>query len=282
MSIIVAIILGLLQGLSEFIPISSTAHLTIAGKLFGLIDPNHPEQWTSFIAVIQLGTLVAVLLYFSKEIREIPSAFFRENLSSARKPLQVQSLNSRMGWFIIIGTIPIVTIGLVLKKVIESNITKDLLVIAIALIALALILALAEKIAKFNKEIDNVNWKDALIVGLAQCLALFPGASRSGTTLTAGLFLGMKRESAARFSFLLSIPAVLASGLLEFYQSLEYINGSDIVNIIVATVAAAISGYASIAFLLRFLRTRSTLLFVLYRILLGVSIIVMVWMDFIK
>jgi len=282
MSIIVAIILGLLQGLSEFIPISSTAHLTIAGKLFGLIDPNHPEQWTSFIAVIQLGTLVAVLLYFSKEIREIPSAFFRENLSKARKPLQVQSLYSRMGWFIIIGTIPIVTIGLVLKKVIESNITKDLMVIAVALIVLAIILALAERIAKFNKEIDNVNWKDALIVGLAQCLALFPGASRSGTTLTAGLFLGMKRESAARFSFLLSIPAVLASGLLEFYQSLEYLNGSDLVNIIVATIAAAISGYASIAFLLRFLRTRSTLLFVVYRIILGVSIIVMVWTNFIK
>ncbi|OGU10681.1 MAG: undecaprenyl-diphosphatase UppP [Ignavibacteria bacterium GWB2_35_12] len=282
MSIIVAIILGLLQGLSEFIPISSTAHLTIAGKLLGLIDPNHPEQWTSFIAVIQLGTLVAVLLYFSKEIREIPSAFLRENLSSARKPLQVQSLNSRMGWFIIIGTIPIVTIGLVLKKVIESNITKDLLVIAIALIVLAIILALAEKIAKFNKEIDNVNWKDALIVGLAQCLALFPGASRSGTTLTAGLFLGMKRESAARFSFLLSIPAVLASGLLEFYQSLEYLNGSDLVNIIVATIAAAVSGYFSIAFLLRFLRTRSTLLFVVYRIILGASIIVMVWTNFIQ
>lgn len=281
MSIIVAIILGLLQGLSEFIPISSTAHLTIAGKLFGLIDPSHPEQWTSFIAVIQLGTLVAVLLYFSKEIREIPSAFFRENLTSARKPLQVQSLNSRMGWFIIIGTIPIVTIGLVLKKVIESNITKDLMVIAIALIVLAIILALAEKIAKFNKEIDNVNWKDALIVGLAQCLALFPGASRSGTTITAGLFLGMKRESAARFSFLLSIPAVLASGLLEFYQSLKYLNGSDMVNIIVATVTAAISGYFSIAFLLRFLRTRSTLLFVVYRIILGVSIIVMIWTNFI-
>ncbi|MBI5323736.1 MAG: undecaprenyl-diphosphatase UppP [Ignavibacteriae bacterium] len=277
MSIIVAIILGLLQGLSEFIPISSTAHLTIAGKLFGLIDPNHPEQWTSFIAVIQLGTLVAVLLYFSKEIREIPSAFFRENFSSARKPLQVQSLNSRMGWFIIIGTIPIVTIGLVLKKVIESNITKDLFIIAIALIALALILALAEKIAKFNKEIDNVNWKDALIVGLAQCIALFPGASRSGTTLTAGLFLGMKRESAARFSFLLSIPAVLASGLLEFYQSLKYINGSDKLNMLVATVVAAISGYASIAFLLRFLRTRSTLLFIIYRILLGVSVIILIW-----
>ncbi|TAL70340.1 MAG: undecaprenyl-diphosphatase UppP [Bacteroidetes bacterium] len=282
MSIIVAIILGLLQGLSEFIPISSTAHLTIAGKLLGLIDPSHPEQWTSFIAVIQLGTLLAVLIYFSKEIREIPSAFFRENISAGRKPLGLQSLNSRMGWFIIIGTIPIVTIGIVLKKVIESNITKDLLVIALALIVLALILAFAEKIAKFNKEIENVTWKDALIVGLAQCLALFPGASRSGTTLTAGLFLGIKREAAARFSFLLSIPAVLASGILEFYQSLKYINGSDLVNIIVATLAAAISGYGSIAFLLRFLRTRSTLLFIIYRVILGASIIVLIWSKIIQ
>lgn len=282
MSILIAILLGLLQGLSEFIPISSTAHLTIAGKLLGLIDPNHPEQWTSFIAVIQLGTLVAVLLYFAKEIRDIPSSFIRENFTSARKPLQVQSINSRMGWFIIIGTIPIVTIGILLKKVIESNITKDLMVIAIALIVLALILALAEKIAKFNKEIENVTWKDSLIVGLAQCLALFPGASRSGTTLTAGLFIGMKRESAARFSFLLSIPAVLASGLLEFYQSLKYINGSDMLNMLVATIVAAVSGYASIAFLLRFLRTRSTLLFIVYRIILGASIIILLYTKIIQ
>jgi undecaprenyl-diphosphatase len=273
MSILESIILGLLQGLSEFIPISSTAHVTIAGQLFGLIDPAHPEQWTAFIAIIQLGTLAAVLIYFSKEIRTIPVAFLKENLGSASMAFKEQSHNSKMGWYIILGSIPIAIIGLGLKNFIEGSFTKDLSVIAISLIALAIILFIAEKTAKFRKNIDEVNWKDALIVGLAQCLALIPGSSRSGTTITAGLFTGLKRETAARFSFLLSIPAVFASGLLEFYQSLEYITSDGLITLAIATIVSAISGYASIAFLLRFLRTRSTLLFIIYRIILGLAIL---------
>ncbi|MFA6570147.1 MAG: undecaprenyl-diphosphatase UppP [Bacteroidota bacterium] len=277
MNLIQALILGILQGLSEFLPISSTAHLTIAGKLMGLINPQNPEQWTAFIAVIQLGTLAAVLVYFSKDIRLIITNFFKENFKTNRKSIKEQSVDSRLGWFIIIGTLPIVTIGLALKKIIEGSLTKDLFLISISLIVLAIILAIAEKTAKFVKETDSITWKDALIVGLAQCFALIPGASRSGTTITAGLFLGIKRETAARFSFLLSIPSVFASGMLEFYQSLKYLTSGDLFILIIATFAAAVSGYVAIAFLLKFLRTKSTFLFVFYRFALGAVILFLLY-----
>lgn len=272
MGILEAILLGIIQGLSEFIPISSTAHLTLAGGLLGLIDPQHPERWTAFIAVIQLGTLVAVLFYFAKEIRTIPVVWTKENLLN-RKKYSEQSHDSRMGWYIILGSVPIVVVGLAFKKLIEGGLTKDPVVIGCSLIGLALVLFLAERVAKFRKDISGVTMKDAIIVGLAQCVALIPGSSRSGTTITAGLFLGMKRDSAARFSFLLSIPAVLGSGLFEFYQSLEYIRADELVTLAVATIASAISGYAAIAFLLRFLKTRSTLLFIVYRIVLGIIVL---------
>ncbi len=273
MDVFTAIILGLIQGLSEFIPISSTAHLTLAGHLFGSIDSAHPEKWTSFMATIQLGTLLAVFVYFAKEIRDIPLAFFRENFGTGKLPYKEQSTNSKFAYFITLGTIPIVAIGLLIKKVIEGEFTKDPIIIGISLIVLALILAVAEKFGKFKKENKDLTLKDALVVGLAQCLALIPGASRSGTTITAGLFLGMKRDTAAKFSFLLSIPAVMASGILEFYQSLEYINSSDILALSVATLAAAISGYASIALLIKFLKTRTTYIFVVYRIILGIVVL---------
>ena len=255
MSIIEAIILGLLQGLSEFIPISSTAHLTIAGMMMGLIDPNHPEQWTSFIAVIQLGTLAAVFIYFSKEIKEIPRDYILENFSGKRKKFKEQSLNSRMGWYIILGSVPIVVIGLAMKKIIEGGFTKDPLVIASSLIGLAIILFIAERVAKFNKDMTKIRMKDSLLIGLSQCLALIPGSSRSGTTITAGLFLGFDRETAARFSFLLSIPAIFGSGLYAFYKSLDYITQDSMITLAVATVVSGISGYYAIAFLIKFLNT---------------------------
>jgi undecaprenyl-diphosphatase len=282
MSIIEAIILGIIQGLSEFIPISSTAHLTIAGKMMGLIGAGNAEHWTAFIATIQLGTLVAVLFYFAKELREIPVAFVKENFTKNRNRLDKQTLNSRLGWMIIIATIPIVVVGLVLKKVIEGGITKDLSIIGFSLIGLAIILAIAERTAKFRKEMENITWKDALLVGLAQCLALIPGASRSGTTITAGLFLGIKRDTAAKFSFLISIPAILASGVLEFVQSLKYIDNADMLNLVVATLAAAISGYFSVVFLIKYLKTKSTMLFVVYRILLGIFILYAVYSKLIN
>jgi undecaprenyl-diphosphatase len=272
MNVIEAIILGIIQGLSEFIPISSTAHLTIAGHIMNLIDPAHPERWTSFIAIIQLGTLAAVLLYFKTEIIQIPKAFLTENLLSKRS-YKTQSQNSQMGWFIIIGTIPIVVLGLLFKDVIEGSLTKNLILIASSLIVLAIILAIAEKTANFKRDIKDLNWKDSLYVGLAQSLALIPGSSRSGTTITAGLFLGMNRETAARFSFLLSIPAVFASGLLSAYHAMKYVSPEDTFNIIVATIAAAISGYFAIAFLINFLKKHSTFIFIYYRIILGIIIL---------
>ncbi|HPI20840.1 MAG TPA: undecaprenyl-diphosphatase UppP [Candidatus Kapabacteria bacterium] len=272
MTIIEAIILGIIQGLSEFIPISSTAHLTLAGHLFNLIDPSHPERWTAFIAVIQLGTLAAVFLYFSKDIKSIISNYFSENLGKNRKSFIEQSNHSKLGWLIIIGSLPIGLFGFLLKDLIEGDFTKSPFVIATMLILVAIILFIAEKTAKFKKGINKISIKDSIIVGFAQCLALIPGTSRSGATITTGLFLGIKRDDAARFSFLLSIPAIFASGLYEFYKSITYINSQDLFIIIVATIVSAISGYLSIAFLLKFLKTKSTLLFIVYRIVLGLVV----------
>lgn len=271
MNIFQAIILGLVQGLSEFLPISSTAHLTLTGKAFGLIDMNNPERWTAFIAVIQLGTLAAVLIYFAKDILAITKDFLKENL--ARVKFQAQSHNSKMGWFVIIGTVSIVVIGLLAKKIIEGHLTKNLTVIACSLIVLAVVLFVAEKIAKQTREMKDLTMKDAFLVGTAQALALIPGASRSGTTITAGLFLGLTRETAARFSFLLSIPAVLASGLLELKQSVAYLSKDDALAMIVATLVAGISGYFCIAFLLKYLSKHNTNIFIFYRILLGIAIL---------
>jgi undecaprenyl-diphosphatase len=281
MSIFEAIILGIVQGLTEFLPISSTGHLTLAGKLMHLIDPNNPEQWTAFIAVIQLGTLIAVVWYFWNDIFNIVKDFFTDNLFR-RKIFREQSLNSKLGWFIILGTIPVVVVGLGFKDIIEGALTKNLYVIAGSLIVLGIILACAEKIGQFKKDLTGIKWFDALIIGIAQSLALIPGSSRSGTTITAGLFLGFKRETAARFSFLLSIPAVLASGLLEFYESLKDIDSSGMVNLIAATLAAAISGYLTIGFLLKFLRNHSTFIFIYYRIVIGIIILILISINIIN
>lgn len=276
MTIIEAIILGLIQGLTEFIPISSTAHLTLAGKYMGLIDPNNPEKWTALMAIIQLGTIVAVLYYFYKEIFEIGRDFLSENVLK-RITFKEQSLNARLGWYVILGSIPIVAIGLLIKKVIEGNITKDPLIIAISMISLAIILFFAEKKGKFTKDEEDISLKDAMLIGLAQCFALFPGASRSGTTITAGLFLGLKRDTAAKFSFLLSIPAILGSGLLELKSALDYLPKDELLTLSIATIVSGISGYLSIAFLLKYLKNNSTILFINYRIILGLILLFLVF-----
>ena len=281
MSIIEAILLGIIQGLTEFLPISSTAHLTIAGKLLHLISSENPERWTAFIAVIQLGTMLAVIIYFWKDLVNIIADFLKENLLE-RKNFSSQTINSRIGWYIIIGTIPIVIIGLSFKDVIEGVLTKDLWIISSSLIALAVLLAISEKVSKHLKEMDKIKWYDALIIGIGQTVALIPGSSRSGTTITAGLFLGLSRETAARFSFLLSIPAVLASGLLELKESLPYINFAESVNLIIATAVAGISGYMAIDFLLKYLRKNTTFIFVYYRIILGAGIIILLYLTLLK
>lgn len=281
MNILDAIILGIIQGLSEFLPISSTGHVTLAGKLLNLVPEQHPESWTSFIAVIQLGTMAAVLIYFAKDIINIIKDFFKENLFE-RKKLSEQNLNARLGWMVIIGTIPVVIIGLAFKDVIEGSLTKNLYVIAYSLIGLAIILAIAEKVAKFKRDFHELTIKDSIIVGIAQSFALIPGASRSGTTITGGLFMGLKRDVAARFSFLLSIPAVLASGLFELYHSLDYLDSAMAVNLVIATIVSGISGYIAIDFLLKYLKKHSTFLFVYYRIAIGLVILVLLFTDIIK
>ncbi len=281
MNIFESIILGLVQGASEFLPISSTGHLTLTGRFLNLINESHPEQWTAYIAVIQLGTLAAILVYFFSDLVSITKSFVSESLIQ-RKKYSLQSIESKLGWMIIAGTVPIVTIGLALKKVIEGNITKNLFVISISLIVLAIILLIAERTAKFKKDIKDMTIKDAVIIGVAQCFALFPGASRSGTTLTGGLFCGLKRESAARFSFLLSIPAVLASGVLELKESMKFMNHDLMVNMIVSTIIAAVSGYFAIDFLLKYLKKNSTILFIIYRVILGVVILILLNYQFIK
>ena len=281
MSIIEAIILGIIQGFSEFLPISSTGHLTIFGRMFNLISEENPQAWTSFIAVIQLGTLVAILIYFWKDIWHIVTAFLKENVGSRQK-FSSQSLDSKMGWYIIIGTIPIVTFGLGFKDIIEGTLTKNLVVIACSLILLAIILAYAEKKAKFKKEMKDLSVFDSIIIGIAQAMALIPGSSRSGTTITGGLFMGLTRESAARFSFLLSIPSVFASGMLELYEQIKFIDQSGVVNLIIATIVSGISGYAAIDFLLKYLRKNTTFVFIYYRIALGILILVLISLNILK
>ncbi|MEY2719638.1 MAG: Undecaprenyl-diphosphatase [Bacteroidota bacterium] len=274
MSIIVALLLGIIQGLTEFIPISSTAHLTIAGSLFGVIDPAHPEKWTAFMATIQLGTLAAVLAYFRDEIRRTVQHWLAENLGSGRRAFSQQSAESRLGWLVVIGTVPIVVVGLSLKDIIEGGLTKDLSVIAFSLIGVGLLLLVAERIATFTRSTSDLGLIDALAIGGAQCLALIPGSSRSGTTILAALLRGMTREHAARFSFLLSIPAIFAAGVLEFYEQAGNITWDDGgIQLTLATLAAFISGYWSIAFLLNYLKTRTLASFVAYRVALGAVIL---------
>lgn len=281
MNLFEAILLGIIQGLTEFLPISSTGHLTVAGKLMNLVSADHPEQWTAFIALIQLGTLLAVLIYFWKDIISIIRDFFQDNLIK-RVKYSEQKINSKLGWLIIIGTIPVVIIGLAFKDAIEGALTKNLYVIAASLIVLALILALAEKIAKFKKDLENITILDSIIIGFAQALALIPGSSRSGTTITAGLFVGLKRDSAARFSFLLSIPAVFASGVLQLYEAVKFVDQSMAVNIIVATIVSGISGYLAIDFLLKYLKKNSTFIFIYYRIALGIFILILLLNNIIQ
>lgn len=275
MNLFDAVILGIVQGLTEFLPISSTGHLTLAGKLMNLISDSHPEQWTSFIAVIQLGTMLAVLIYFYNDLISIVKDFVNENLIQ-RKTFSNQNLNSKLGWLIIIGTIPIVIIGLVFKEQIEGAFTKNLYVISSSLIILAVILFIAERTSRFKKNIDEITIFDSLIIGIAQAISLIPGSSRSGTTITAGLFVGLKRDVAARFSFLLSVPAVLASGLLQLYEALNYINTDMVINVLVSTIVSAISGYLAIDFLIKFLKRNSTMIFIIYRIILGAVIILLI------
>jgi undecaprenyl-diphosphatase len=281
MNLLQAIILGIIQGLTEFIPISSTGHLIIAEKLMGLEATMSPQQITAFIAVIQLGTLVAVIVYFFRDLISITLGFINGNLGllKARRDTSARKA-SRLGWVIIAGTLPIAIVGLAAKNIIEGDLTKNFYVIGTSMIVWAVILWLAELLGKRRRELEHVGLREALAVGVAQVFALIPGSSRSGTTIAGALFAGMTREAAARFSFLLSIPAIGASGLLELREAIQLLSGTSMANLAVATTIAAISGYASIAFLLNYLRTHSTLIFIIYRLIAGLIIIYLGFKSF--
>ncbi len=283
MSLLQAIILGIVQGLTEFIPISSTAHLIFASRLTdlyaGVEQSLRAEQITATIAVVQLGTLAAVFVYFARDIWSISVAFVRDHFalltggraSDSNEPRL--SLDARLGWLIIIGSLPIGIIGLLFKDAIEGTATKNLWVIATMMIVVAVLLAVAERVGKRERTMENLSLRDALAVGFAQVLALLPGASRSGSTIMGGLFVGETRETAARFSFLLSIPAITASGLLELREAIEKLPADSAVPLAVATLVAALVGYASIWFLIRFLRSHSTGVFIGYRLIVGAIIL---------
>jgi undecaprenyl-diphosphatase len=271
MTLFEATILGIVQGLTEFLPISSTAHLRIVPALAGWSDPG-----AAFTAIAQLGTLAAVLIYFRKDIIVIIQGVVRGIIQG--KPLE--SSEAKMGWMIVAGTIPIVILGLLFKHQIETSL-RSLYWISGALIGLALVLSLAEWKIKQRltkglplKTIEKIGWKEALLIGLAQSVALIPGSSRSGVTITGGLFLNLSRETAARFSFLLSLPSVFAAALLELYKTWAVISASteNITNIVVATLVAGIVGYASIGFLLTYLKKHTTTIFIIYRLIAGTAI----------
>ncbi len=288
MNLLQAIILGIVQGLTEFIPISSTAHLVFASRWTGIYNGD-PQQITATMAVIQLGTLAAVFVYFASDIWAISSAFVRDHwalLTRTREGRRSESdgecsvwLSSEawLGWLIIIGSIPIGTIGLLFKDFIEGEGTKNLWVIATMLIVIALLLLVAEKVGSQRKDIKQLGIWDAIVVGFSQVLALMPGASRSGSTIMGGLFAGQKRETAARFSFLMSIPAIGASGLLQLREAVNILPPDSFVPLLGGTIAAAIVGYLSIWFLIAFLRKNSTMIFIVYRIVLGTVILVLLW-----
>ncbi|MEP6900153.1 MAG: undecaprenyl-diphosphate phosphatase [Actinomycetota bacterium] len=290
MDILQAIILGIVQGLTEFIPISSTAHLVFASR-WTEIYHGDAEKITATIAVIQLGTLAAALVYFASDIFSISVAFVRDhwNLVTRKRRMWFSGSNGKrpiwlseeawLGWLIIIGSIPIGTLGLYFKKYIEGPATKNLWIIATMMIAIAVLLAFAEFVGSQRKELRDFGILDSLAVGFAQVLALIPGASRSGSTIMGGLFAGQKREAAARFSFLLMIPAVTASGLLELKEAIQknLLSSDDFVALGIGTLVAGVIGYLTIWFLLAFLKKNSTAIFIIYRIIVGGIILVLLW-----
>ena len=261
-----AIVLGIVQGLTEFLPISSTAHLRIVPAFFGWNDPG-----AAFTAVVQLGTMAAVLLFFWRDLWRIASTWFR----ALYQPEPRGTLDARLGWYLVYGTIPIAVLGLVFKDQIETG-ARDLRIIGWVLILFGVVLWLVDKVFAQRRTIADLNLRDGILYGLAQSLALVPGVSRSGATITAGRALSYTREDAARFSFLLSVPAVVLSGLFE----LRKIGGDGSAGwgqTLVAALVAFVVGYAAIAWLLRWLVGHSMLVFAVYRVALGALILVLVY-----
>jgi undecaprenyl-diphosphatase len=262
MSAFEAIVLGLVQGLSEFLPISSSGHIRIVSAFFGWEDPG-----AAFTAVIQLGTMAAVLLYFRRDLWQIATSWVRE----LRLPYRRRSHEANMGWFIILGTVPIAIIGFALNNQIESG-ARSLTLIGTALIVFSFVMLFAERVATRDRPLEDLKARDGLFIGVAQAIALIPGVSRSGATISAGLLRGFDREAAARYSFLLSVPAVVLSGLFEL-RHIGEAGSAPVGATVIATLLSFVTGYVAIAWLLRYLASHTMNVFVVYRIGLGVVVL---------
>jgi undecaprenyl-diphosphatase len=258
LTIFQAVILGLVQGITEFLPISSTAHLRLVPAIL-----SWPDSGAAFTAVIQLGTLLAVVGFFSRDLGRM--------LSAAAKPATRGDFDARMLLYMVAGTVPIGLVGILARHAVEGPL-RSILVIATSLIVVGIVMGVVEKKARHERPIESIGLRDALLIGLAQSLALVPGTSRSGITLVAAMLLGFRRDAAARFSFLLSIPAVAAAGVFEL-PKLLHDREVGVAALIAGLLTAAVSGYLSVAWLLRYLRTRTTWTFVVYRIVLGLGLI---------
>jgi undecaprenyl-diphosphatase len=274
MGFIEAIVLGLVQGLTEFLPISSSAHLRIMGEFL----PSASDPGATFTAITQIGTELAVVLYFRKDISRILGQWFRQfqkSTTAGCEPIGRNDSDVRLGWLVIIGTIPIVLVGYFAQEYIRSTF-RSLWLVATVLIVFGIILGIADYLGKRMRSIEQMSYGHGIAIGLAQVLALVPGVSRSGATMTAGLALGYTRPAAARFGFLLAVPAVFGSGLYELVNSFGEPNQAfTYAETAVATVIAFVVGYVVIAALMRYIETRSFLPFVLYRVLLGAVLYVL-------
>jgi undecaprenyl-diphosphatase len=260
------IVLSVVQGLTEFLPVSSSGHLAIVSRVFFSSDAG-----ASFTAVSQLGTEAAVLVYFARDIWRILKAWFTGLFADQSH----RDLDYWMGWYVIIGSIPICVLGLFFKDEIRSGV-RNLWVIATAMVVFSAVIALAEYLGRQTRHIEQLNWRDALVVGIAQCLALIPGVSRSGSTISAGLFLGLDRELSARFGFLLAIPAVFASGLFSIPDAFHPVTSGMSATgpqLIVATVIAFVIGLCAVAWFLRFLVQHTMYWFVGYRVVAGITVL---------
>lgn len=269
MSWLQVVVLSIVQGLTEFLPVSSSSHLAIVSRVFFSGDAG-----ASFTAVSQLGTEAAVVIYFARDIWRILKAWVDGLLVKAHR----DNVDYRMGWYVIIGTLPIVVVGVSFKEAIRGEV-RNLWVIAIAMLAFSAVIAAAEYVGKQTRHIEHLTWKDGLLVGIAQCLALVPGVSRSGSTISAGLFLGLDRELSARFGFLLGIPAVLAAGLFSlpdaFHPVTEGMSATG-AQLLVSVVIAFVVGFAAIAWLLRFVAHHVMYWFVGYRVVLALVVMALV------
>jgi undecaprenyl-diphosphatase len=271
MNFLEAIILGIVQGLTEFLPVSSSAHVQIFSELMqvpGLSDKN--SATTAFIATIQLGTEAAVLIYFAKDIARLLKAWFKGLFNSAAR----ENADYKMAWLVIFASIPVGLIGYLLREFIQETV-RTLWVVAFTMIIFAIILFLADYYGKRQKEIKDMTFNTALGFGLGQALAVIPGVSRSGASISFGLFAGFNRAAAARFSFLIGIPAVLASGLIEFSDSYQQLDEAALSGTIVATITSFVVGYLVIAGLLKYLNKGSFMPFVIWRLIVGVALLIM-------